>query len=168
MRDGIEVYKLRKIADGQEEKDVLGKSAKAGQMAVMQSAASRVATNVSVLLASREAVNSLIRPILILPPLLMTLLERQGAFAGPRGKTISMLSQLTISMSPDPRRADEISRSFSRCLLATCHCVLPSKGRHQTRATRTRIPCRVRSRARLLQQRIVVPAVRFAEGLTVC
>ena len=29
----------------------------------------------------------------------MTLLERQGAFAGPRGKTISMLSQLTISES---------------------------------------------------------------------
>lgn len=48
MRDGIEVYRLKKVADGQEEKEVLGKSAKAGQMAVMQSAASRVATNVYV------------------------------------------------------------------------------------------------------------------------
>jgi hypothetical protein len=47
MRDGVEVYKLRRNAEsGQEEKEVLGKSAKAGQMAVGQSAASRVFTNV--------------------------------------------------------------------------------------------------------------------------
>ncbi len=49
MRDGIEVYQLTMDpADGHEEKHILGKSLKAGQMAVMQSAASRVFTNMSV------------------------------------------------------------------------------------------------------------------------
>ena len=47
MRDGVEVYKLtRDPTTESEEKHVLGKSPKAGQMAVMQSAASRVFTNV--------------------------------------------------------------------------------------------------------------------------
>ena len=47
MRDGVEVYKLsRNPESGEVEKHSLGKSAKAGQMAVMQSAASRVFTNV--------------------------------------------------------------------------------------------------------------------------
>ena len=47
MRDGVEVYKLTDDPkDGHEEKHVFGKSSKAGQMAVMQSAASRVFTNV--------------------------------------------------------------------------------------------------------------------------
>lgn len=47
MRDGIEVYKLSHNAEsGHEEKEILGKSAKAGQMAVGQSAASRVFANV--------------------------------------------------------------------------------------------------------------------------
>jgi len=45
MRDGVDVFQLRKDADGNEEKLPLGKSEKAGQMAVMQSAASRVLTN---------------------------------------------------------------------------------------------------------------------------
>lgn len=46
MRDGIEVFKLTKDpVDGHEDKKSLGTSAKAGQMAVMQSAASRVMTN---------------------------------------------------------------------------------------------------------------------------
>ena len=46
MRDGVEVYKLTlDPGDGHEEKHILGKSSKAGQMAVMQSAASRVLTN---------------------------------------------------------------------------------------------------------------------------
>jgi hypothetical protein len=49
MRDGVEVYKLSRNAEsGEEEREVLGKSAKAGQMAVAQSAASRVFTNVYV------------------------------------------------------------------------------------------------------------------------
>jgi hypothetical protein len=47
MRDGVEVFKLKKNpVDGTEQKEVLGTSPKAGQMAVMQSAASRVMTNV--------------------------------------------------------------------------------------------------------------------------
>jgi hypothetical protein len=47
MRDGIEVYKLAEDPKtGQEDKQVLGKSSKAGQLAVAQSAASRVFTNV--------------------------------------------------------------------------------------------------------------------------
>lgn len=49
MRDGIEVFKLSRQAEsGEEEKHTLGKSPKAGQMAVMQSAASRVFTNMQV------------------------------------------------------------------------------------------------------------------------
>ena len=43
----MEVFKLQK-KDESEEKQVLGKSPKAGQMAVMQSAASRVFTNMYV------------------------------------------------------------------------------------------------------------------------
>lgn len=46
MRDGVDVFQTRKDAQGHEEKIPLGKSEKAGQMAVMQSAASRVFTNV--------------------------------------------------------------------------------------------------------------------------
>ena len=46
MRDGVEVFKLSKNpATNEEEKKTLGTSPKAGQMAVMQSAASRVMTN---------------------------------------------------------------------------------------------------------------------------
>lgn len=44
MRDGVDVF-ISKIVDGNEEKEVIGKSPKAGQMAVAQSAASRVFTN---------------------------------------------------------------------------------------------------------------------------
>jgi hypothetical protein len=51
MKDGIEVYKLSKNEKtGVEDKEVLGKSSKAGQLAVGQSAASRVFTNVLALL----------------------------------------------------------------------------------------------------------------------
>lgn len=46
MRDGVDVFQLKRDADGNEEKVPLGKSPKAGQYAVMQSAASRVLTNV--------------------------------------------------------------------------------------------------------------------------
>ncbi|WWD07459.1 hypothetical protein V865_005559 [Kwoniella europaea PYCC6329] len=82
MRDGVEVFKLTKDpVDGSEKKEVLGKSPKAGQMAVMQSAASRVFTNV---------------PTLILPPMVMTLLTRRGVFSGPRGNLTSNITQLTL------------------------------------------------------------------------
>ena len=47
MRDGVNVYKLvADKEDGRKQEQSLGNSAKAGQMAVMQSAASRVMTNV--------------------------------------------------------------------------------------------------------------------------
>jgi hypothetical protein len=52
MRDGIDVFRLKHDTDGKEIKEDVGKSGKAGQMAVMQSAASRVFTNVSVPLSS--------------------------------------------------------------------------------------------------------------------
>ncbi|WVW78238.1 hypothetical protein I302_100191 [Kwoniella bestiolae CBS 10118] len=82
MRDGVEVFKLKKDpVDGSESKEILGKSPKAGQMAVMQSAASRVFTNV---------------PTLIIPPMVMTLLTRRGVFSGPRGNLASNLTQLTL------------------------------------------------------------------------
>ena len=59
MRDGVEVYKLTiDPADGHEEKHILGKSSKAGQTAVMQSAASRVFTNVSVSIEGRHPLSS--------------------------------------------------------------------------------------------------------------
>lgn len=49
MRDGVEVFKLtHNPEDDSEIKSVMGKSPKAGQMAVMQSAASRVFTNMYV------------------------------------------------------------------------------------------------------------------------
>ncbi|RXK35204.1 mitochondrial protein [Tremella mesenterica] len=82
MRDGVEIYTLtRDPTTGAEDKHVLGKSPKAGQMAVMQSAASRVFTNI---------------PTLILPPMIMTLLERRNVFVGPRGKIFSTMTQLTL------------------------------------------------------------------------
>lgn len=82
MRDGIEVFRLKKDAEGNEEKEILGKSSKAGQLAVGQSAASRIFTNI---------------PTLILPPVLMSVLERRGTFAGPRGKLLGTVTQLTSS-----------------------------------------------------------------------
>jgi tricarboxylate carrier len=80
MRDGVDVFQVEKKGEEEEKKD-LGLSPKAGQMAVMQSAASRVLTNM---------------PTLIIPPVVMTLLERRGAFSGPRGKFGASLTQLTL------------------------------------------------------------------------
>ena len=48
MRDGVEVFKLKHNEDGSETKQSLGNSPAAGKMAVMQSAASRVFTNMYV------------------------------------------------------------------------------------------------------------------------
>ncbi|WWD21665.1 hypothetical protein CI109_106151 [Kwoniella shandongensis] len=82
MRDGVEVFKFTQDpVDGHEEKQVLGKSPKAGQMAVMQSAASRVFTNV---------------PTLIIPPMVMTYLTSRNVFSGPRGKLGATVTQLTL------------------------------------------------------------------------
>ncbi len=98
MRDGIQVFKLSSNTEGEEVKTDLGKSAKAGQMAVMQSAASRVFTNVYVfvfLLGDEQTDER--SPTLIIPPMIMTILEKRGAFGGPRGKLVSSLTSLTLS-----------------------------------------------------------------------
>lgn len=81
MRDGVDVFQIATDARGDETKTDLGKSPRAGQMAVMQSAASRVLTNI---------------PTLIIPPMVMTYLQHRGAFVGPRGHTLSNLTQLTL------------------------------------------------------------------------
>jgi hypothetical protein len=117
MRDGVEVFKLQK-KDESEEKQVLGKSPKAGQMAVMQSAASRVFTNMYVepLRAlsfffpmphqegdmkrrkkRRGRTNADDSPTLIIPPMLMTILQKRGTFVGPRGPLMSSITQLSLS-----------------------------------------------------------------------
>jgi len=124
MRDGVEVFKLQKKEES-EEKQVLGKSPKAGQMAVMQSAASRVFTNMYVFLSSFSFC-SLIKvrlrgpeeeegaeneggdtdvddsPTLIIPPMLMTILQKRGTFVGPRGPLMSSITQLSLSKLPAP------------------------------------------------------------------
>lgn len=82
MRDGVEVFRLTRDADDNEHKEVLGKSPAAGKLAVGQSAASRVFTNV---------------PTLIIPPMVMAALEARRAFVGPRGKMLSTLANLTLS-----------------------------------------------------------------------
>lgn len=85
MDRGVDVYRVTKTNDhhdGDETTIDLGKSKVAGRMAVGQSAASRVLTMV---------------PILLVPQVGMALLERQGAFVGPRGKTWSTIAQLTLS-----------------------------------------------------------------------
>ena len=97
MRDGIEVFKLaRNPEDGTERKETLGTSPKAGQMAVMQSAASRVMTNMSV---DGHSPNTDSRPTLVIPPLLMTFLQKRGAFNGPRGGLKANVANLTFSQS---------------------------------------------------------------------
>ncbi len=84
MRDGIEVYRLRPSPSDASvtTKEIIGLSPTAGQHAVAQSAASRVFTNI---------------PTLIIPPMVMSLLERRGAFTGKHGKLGATITQLTLS-----------------------------------------------------------------------
>ncbi|EJU01850.1 mitochondrion protein [Dacryopinax primogenitus] len=79
IRDGVEVYRLKqREEDGAAEKEVVGKSRIAGTMAVAQTAASRVATNI---------------PTLIIPPLLMSRLNFSNT---PRGRFLQNVTQLTV------------------------------------------------------------------------
>ncbi|KAK4704137.1 sideroflexin-5, partial [Phenoliferia sp. Uapishka_3] len=80
MRDGIDVY-APEDASGKYSKEVLGKSQIAGQYAIGQTAASRVLTNI---------------PTLILPPLIITMLERRGAFKGPNGARLNTVTHLGL------------------------------------------------------------------------
>jgi len=79
IRDGIDVFPPSR--DSQDKPPSLGKSPHAGTLAVSQTAASRVMTNI---------------PTLILPPIVMTLLERRGAFAGPGGKRLQTVANLGL------------------------------------------------------------------------
>lgn len=76
IRDGIDIF-----APGAEPGQSLGKSSKAGQTAVGQTAASRVLTNA---------------PTLILPPLAMAWLEKRGTFASARGKQLKTVANLGL------------------------------------------------------------------------
>ncbi|KZO98330.1 mitochondrion protein [Calocera viscosa TUFC12733] len=79
LRDGIDVYRIKKRDDdGGVEKEVVGKSQIAGTMAVAQTAASRVATNI---------------PTLIIPPLLMSRLRFANT---PRGRFLQNATQLSV------------------------------------------------------------------------
>ena len=108
MRDGISVYAPSDPVTGRPSSEVLGKSSVAGTYAVGQTAASRVLTNMCVFvlvlfgssLHARPALTSLRlparSPTLILPPLLITLLERRGAFRGPNGARNSTVLNLGL------------------------------------------------------------------------
>jgi len=77
LRDGIFIF-----PPGTTDPDLaVGKSRIAGAHAVAQTAASRVLTNI---------------PTLILPPLIITALQKRGTFAGPRGKTLEMIANLGL------------------------------------------------------------------------
>ncbi|GAA5994023.1 hypothetical protein JCM11641_000048 [Rhodosporidiobolus odoratus] len=81
MRDGISVYAPSDPVTNRPSHEKLGDSAVAGRVAVGQTAASRVLTNI---------------PTLILPPLLITLLERRGAFNRPNGARLSTITNLGL------------------------------------------------------------------------
>ncbi|KWU41149.1 Tricarboxylate/iron carrier, partial [Rhodotorula sp. JG-1b] len=82
MRDaGISVFPPSDPKTGHPNNEVLGKSSIAGTYAVGQTAASRVLTNI---------------PTLILPPIIITLLEKRGAFKGPNGRRLSTVTNLGL------------------------------------------------------------------------
>ncbi|BGP17378.1 hypothetical protein JCM10213_006868 [Rhodosporidiobolus nylandii] len=81
MRDGIAIYPPSDPVTNKPVNEKLGDSAVAGRYAVAQTAASRVLTNI---------------PTLILPPILITILERRGAFSGPNGKRLSTVTNLGL------------------------------------------------------------------------
>ncbi|BGP58360.1 Sideroflexin FSF1 [Rhodotorula sphaerocarpa] len=81
MRDGISVYPPSNPETGRPDNTVLGKSSIAGTYAVGQTAASRVLTNI---------------PTLILPPLIMTLLEKRGVFNRPGGRRLNTVTHIGL------------------------------------------------------------------------
>ena len=104
MRDGISVYAPSDPVTGRPSAEVLGKSSIAGTYAVGQTAASRVLTNMCVPSFSRclcplgcaDTTTRSPSPTLILPPLLITILERRGAFRGPNGARLSTVLNLGL------------------------------------------------------------------------
>uniref|UniRef100_A0A0K3CIP3 BY PROTMAP: gi/472580684/gb/EMS18468.1/ mitochondrial carrier protein, tricarboxylate/iron carrier [Rhodosporidium toruloides NP11] gi/647397170/emb/CDR39996.1/ RHTO0S04e12992g1_1 [Rhodosporidium t... n=1 Tax=Rhodotorula toruloides TaxID=5286 RepID=A0A0K3CIP3_RHOTO len=81
MRDGISVFKPSDPKTGRPSSEELGKSSIAGAYAVGQTAASRVLTNI---------------PTLILPPLIMTLLEKRGVFNRPNGRRVNTVTHIGL------------------------------------------------------------------------
>ncbi|KAM0791679.1 hypothetical protein ACM66B_003955 [Microbotryomycetes sp. NB124-2] len=81
IRDGISIFAPADEKTGKTSTEELGKSSTAGKYAIGQTAASRIFTNI---------------PTLILPPIVMTMLERRGAFNGPRGRTLSTVTNLGL------------------------------------------------------------------------
>lgn len=81
IRDGIDIFPPTDPITGVPSKEALGKSSVAGQHAISQTAASRVLTNI---------------PTLILPPVVITILERRGAFKGSNGKKLSTITNLGL------------------------------------------------------------------------
>ncbi|BGO92433.1 hypothetical protein NBRC10512_000519 [Rhodotorula toruloides] len=81
MRDGISVFKPSDPKTGRPSSEELGKSSIAGAYAVGQTAASRVLTNI---------------PTLILPPIIMTLLEKRGVFNRPNGRRLNTVTHIGL------------------------------------------------------------------------
>ncbi|KAK4054954.1 Sideroflexin FSF1 [Microbotryomycetes sp. JL221] len=81
IRDGISIFPPADPKTGKTSSEELGKSSTAGTYAIGQTAASRIFTNI---------------PTLILPPIIMTMLERRGMFSGPRGRTMSTATNLGL------------------------------------------------------------------------
>ncbi|BGP25572.1 Sideroflexin FSF1 [Rhodotorula toruloides] len=81
MRDGISVFKPSDPKTGRPSSEELGKSSIAGAYAVGQTAASRVLTNI---------------PTLILPPILMTLLEKRGVFNRANGRRLNTVTHIGL------------------------------------------------------------------------
>ncbi|GAA98086.1 uncharacterized protein L969DRAFT_22718 [Mixia osmundae IAM 14324] len=80
IRDGIDVF-APGSEDEEEKPKSLGKSSVAGSLAISQTAASRVLTNI---------------PTLIIPPVTMTFLLSKGFFQGPRGKRVESVVHLGL------------------------------------------------------------------------
>ena len=111
MRAGISVFPPSDPKTGHPNNEVLGKSSIAGTYAVGQTAASRVLTNMCVralrafLTLSKESALTesyapLDSPTLILPPIIITLLEKRGAFKGSNGRRLSTVTNLgALSLS---------------------------------------------------------------------
>ncbi|GEM08990.1 mitochondrial carrier protein, tricarboxylate/iron carrier [Rhodotorula toruloides] len=96
MRDGISVFKPSDPKTGRPSSEELGKSSIAGAYAVGQTAASRVLTNI---------------PTLILPPILMTLLEKRGVFNRANGRRLNTVTHIGVFPSA---RFSSLSLTLSR------------------------------------------------------
>jgi hypothetical protein len=70
-------------------------------------------------------------PTLIIPPMLMTILQKRGTFVGPRGPLMSSITQLSLSklVLPLSNKSLQISRTIPRSIPTARYRLLPPKGR---------------------------------------